>query len=507
MNNLKALIVILALSMPVFWIAKTPACEFANQKVDFDRRRNLWIAVTLLAFASNSFWVYMIGGALLVAFGAQREPNRLAMFLALMMAVPAFEETLPGFGDIAQIFTFSHLRMLSVVLLLPAYLVIRRQSAVVPFGRTTVDKILLGYVLLRLLLTMTVSSSTVMVRASIYAFTDIFLPYYVASRGLRDLAAFRDALMTLVVAVVLMAPVAMFESLRYWLLYSGLGDAMGVTNRMGAYLTRGGELRAIVTGEHSIILGYLAAVVMGLFWFVRRSISSRLLSTVAISMLVVMLVATGSRGPWLGAAAVLFVILLSGPDKMKRASKGAVLVVPVLAALSFTEFGQKLFDYLPFIGTADTATIDYRQRLFEISVPIILQNPLFGAFDYLRNPAMQELIQGEGIIDVVNTYLGVALTYGLVGLTLFCSVFAFSGWGVWSALRRSEPHSEINLLGRALLAALAGMLVTIVSASSIGIIPWVYWVLAGFCVSYTRLSPEPTAARAAAPVRGLRVGA
>ena len=161
MNNLKALIVILALSLPVFWIARTPACEFANQKVDFDRRRNLWIAVSLLAFASNSFWIYMIGGALLVAFGAQREPNRLALFLALMMAVPAFDETIPGFGDIGQIFTLSHVRMLSIVLLLPAYVVIRRQPQVLPFGRTTVDKCVMAYVVLRLLLQMPVDRKSV----------------------------------------------------------------------------------------------------------------------------------------------------------------------------------------------------------------------------------------------------------------------------------------------------------------------------------------------------------
>ena len=34
---------------------------------------------------------------------------------------------------------------------------------------------------------------------------------------------------------------------------------------------------------------------------------------------------------------------------------------------------------------------------------------------------MEDLRQGEGIIDLVNTYLGVALSYGVIGLFFFLS--------------------------------------------------------------------------------------
>ena len=508
MDELKALVVVLGLSLPVFWIARAPATAVAVDPADFARRRNLWIAITLLAFLSHSFWIYIVGAALLTVFTAQREPNRLALFLAVMLAIPTFAEVIPGFGGIQQIISISHVRMLSMVVLLPAYVAIRRQPGVLPFGRTMADRCLFGYLALQLLLQMSAASFTGIARYAIYSVTDVFLPYYVASRGLRDLRAFRDVVMTLVLAVVVMAPVAVFEYFRHWLLYSGLSASMGIFDKMGAYMDRGGNLRAVVTASHSIVLGYLATVALGLFVFARRFIAGRGISGLALAMLLVTLVASGARGPWVGSAAVLAMVVLTGPDKFKRGIRILLIAVPILAALSFTEQGRRLFDVLPFIGTVDTDSIDYRQQLFDTSMRVIAQNPWFGAFDYLVNPAMQDLITGDGIIDVVNSFLGVALTFGVVGLSLFAGVFVFSGWGVWAALRRADPRDESSLLGRALLATLIGVMVTIVTVSSISVVPWVYWMLAGLCVGYPQLVPEASpAAASVAPARGVHLRA
>ena len=504
MLELKALVVILGLSLPVFWLARAAACEFACERADFNRRRNLWIAITILAFVSRNFWVYMAGAALLLAVGARRETNPLALFLALLMAVPAFSEVIPGFGGIRQIMSLSHVRLLSIMLLLPAYLLIRRQPGVLPFGRTMADKCLLAYLAMQLLLQMPIVSLTASARLTIYSFIDVFLPYYVASRGLRDLQGYRDALMAAVLAVVLMTPVALFEYFRHWLLYSTLAESMDVYTNFGSYLSRGGSLRAVVSSEHSIILGYLVTVAMGLVLFVRKLIRSRALVALAVALLVSALIAAGARGPWVGSAAVMLVVILTGPDKFKSAIRVGMIAVPVLAALSFTEAGRRLFELLPFIGTIDTDSIDYRRRLFDTSMLVIWQSPWFGSFDYLINPNMQELVQGEGIIDVVNSFLGVALTFGIVGLSLFSGVFALAGWGVWSGLRYADPTGELHLLGRSLLATLVGVLVCIVTLSSIGVVPWIYWTLAGLCVGYAQLARQPQRAPAEPLMRGVR---
>src|SRR5213078_3480682 len=92
------------------------------------------------------------------------------------------------------------------------------------------------------------------------------------------------------------------------------------------------------------------------------------------------------------------------------------------------------------------------------------------------------MTQGQGIVDIVNSYVEVALRSGIVGLFFFGGFMAAVFLASLRA-RRQEPED----LGRALAAAQLSVLVTIGSVSSIVVIPWVYWCLAGLLVGYARL--------------------
>jgi hypothetical protein len=486
-EHLRALIVILALTLPVFWLAKAPICEFAITEADFNRRRNLWLAITIVAFVTQSFWICAVITAALLAVTGARDSSRLGLYLFLLFAVPPFSAQIPGFGGINQLFEVNHPRLLSMVILLPAYLSLRLEEHALPFGRAWADRFLLGYIALPLILQGSVDTVTNTMRFGFYAFVDVFLPYYVASRSLRDLKACRDALMSFVIAALLMTSIAAFEYARYWLLYSSLPGAMGVQYGMGGYMSRGDSLRAVASTGHPIILGYVMVVALALFAFARRSISSRNWSWLGLGALLVGLLIPVSRGPWVGAAAVLCVLMLTGPNKLSRMARLAGVSLPLLAVLLASPMGDKVIDLLPFVGTVDEVNVTYRQRLFEISVDVVMSNPLFGSSDYLSAPALQEMIQGEGIIDMVNSYLGIALAYGLVGLALFSGVFISAAWGTLRAVRIAAPGGEIGDLGRALLAALAGALVTIGTVSSILTVSTIYWLIAGFCVGCANL--------------------
>jgi O-antigen ligase len=82
----------------------------------------------------------------------------------------------------------------------------------------------------------------------------------------------------------------------------------------------------------------------------------------------------------------------------------------------------------------------------------------------------------------------VALSFGLVGLTLFVAFFATVLLGIRKAMRSFPKDDETRRLGRALLATLVGILVTIVTVSSITIIPVVYWSVAGLGVAYIQMT-------------------
>jgi O-antigen ligase len=160
----------------------------------------------------------------------------------------------------------------------------------------------------------------------------------------------------------------------------------------------------------------------------------------------------------------------------------------VLAVLLTTEFGGRIVDLLPFVGTVDASNVTYRQRLFDVSMDVVWQRPFFGAIDFMSNPMLEQMRQGEGIIDIVNSYLGIALRNGIVGLALFSGIFLSAIFGIIDCLRRiKDKDAELHLLGRVLLAALVGALVTITTVSSILAVPLLYYALAGMAVGYRQL--------------------
>lgn len=497
---LRALVVLLVLSGAMIWQTRDHLAA-AIPTDTFRRRCLLWLGLLTAAFVSHSYWIYAAVAVPLVARCAKVDGNRLALFVFVAFVIPPFSATIPGFAGLNQLFEITHPRILSLVLLAPAWWSLRRTPGVEPFGRSFADLCVLGFVLLQLTLQLLVDSPTNTMRYGFYAFMDVFLPYYVASRSLRDLPSWRDAVMSFIYAVALMVPVAVFEFAKHWLLYQSLAGHMGLRWAMGNYLARGDSLRALAATGHSLVLGYSMVVALSLFTYGRRFLQPWPMRA-ALAALAIGLVVPVSRGPWVGGVAACAVLLLTGADRLPRIARtlligGALGVIVLLSPL-----GQKVIDLLPFVGSVDEYNVTYRQRLFTASMTVIRVHPWFGSYDYLSAPAMQEMIQGEGIIDIVNSYIGIALSSGLVGLGLFVGAFVAAIWCILGGMRHCRPGEEMHDLGRGLLAALAGALVTIATVSSINNIPLIYWLLAGLGVGYGRLVLHAQPAAYSAP--GLR---
>jgi len=156
-----------------------------------------------------------------------------------------------------------------------------------------------------------------------------------------------------------------------------------------------------------------------------------------------------------------------------------------------TPWGEKLIALLPFVGTIEQGTVTYRQRLFEIGVSIIMQNPFFGAYDFFLTEEAQELRAGggqQGLIDLGNTYLAIGLGNGLVGLSLFTGFFITIAVGIFNGMRKLEDrNSELYLLGQVLFSVLVGILFLIFTVSSSLSIPMIYYSVAGLGVAYLRM--------------------
>ncbi|MHC8332719.1 O-antigen ligase family protein [Pseudomonas sp. LB3P25] len=487
-EHFRALIVILVLAGIVFAIARRPAADLIPDR-NFTRRRNLWFVLTLLAFVSHSFWVYAGIAAIVLGVARKSERNPVALFFFLLFLIPPSPAQIPGFGLINYFFALNHIRLMALCVLLPAFFALRKRADTVPFGRTWPDKLLAANILLTSLLYLRETTVTDTLRQTLYLFIEVFLPYYVASRALKNLSDFKDALFGFVLAAMVLSLIGLFEFSRSWLLYRALTDALGMQWEMSGYLSRGGSLRASATTGQAIALGFVISVAIGFYLYLQENVRSRLQRGLGALLLAGGLVVPLSRGPWIGAAAIITVFIATGRNAVKRIMLLAVAGALALPLLAIVPGGQKVLDLLPFIGTVEVENITYRQRLIDNAVIVIGRNPWLGSFDFRSTPEMQSMIQGQGIIDIVNTYIGIALSVGLIGLTLFVVFFVSVLLGIRKGMR-SFPNKddEARRLGRALLATLAGILITIVTVSSITVIPVVYWSVAGLGVAYAQMA-------------------
>ncbi|MEG1039265.1 MAG: O-antigen ligase family protein [Pseudomonas sp.] len=500
-EHLRALVVILLVAGVVFAMARRPATDLIALS-DFKRRRNLWFVLTVVAFVSHSFWIYAAAAAVLLTLARRRERNPMALFFILLFLIPPAMVPVSGFGLINYLVDVNHVRLLTLCVLLPVALSVRRRSDTLPFGRTWPDRVLAASLLLMILLYLRDTSVTDTLRQVLYLYVDVFLPYYVASRALKTISDFKDALLAFVLASFVLALIGVAEFMRHWLLYNGLLEAMGVQWEMSGYLSRGGSLRASATTGQAIVLGYVMSVAIGLFLFVQGYVRNPLHRCLGALLLAAGLVVPLSRGPWIGAAIIVVIFVATGKRAVKRLGLLALVGVLSVPLLSLLPGGEKILDMLPYIGNLEKENITYRERLLDNSWIVIQRNPLFGSFDFRNTPEMQSMMQGGGIIDIVNTYIGLALRIGLVGMTLFVAFFVT----ILLAIRKSmllipDKDDEQRQLGRALLATLVGIMVIIFTVSSITVIPVVYWSIGGLGVAYAQMVRTLRYTTAASPVR------
>lgn len=495
-EHLRALAVILVFAIAVFTLAGAPARAMAAAAGEFERRRNLWIGITLAAFFAHNFWLFMLLAGIMLHIASARDQNKIGLVLFVLLAVPPFSSEIPGFGGVRYLFDMNYVRLISLVVLLPALVREAARHSGRYFFTETADRLFYLFIILNVILMVRADITTAAVRSAFLLFIDAVLFYAIASRSAQDNSVFRSVFSGYVTGAAVLAFVGVFEFSRDWLLYSSLDEALGAERGSGNYLRRGESLRAMGTAGHAIPYGYAMAVGLMLLLGLRRHFPRQIVWWAGIGILVMGLVSAYSRGPWVGALAGFVVFCLTGPHKWKNFAHLALFSMVLFAVLIATPLGEAL---LYRAATVDTGTFDYRERVFWNAIEIISANPFFGSDNFMFTAAMQELIQGQGIIDIVNTYVAVPLRSGLVGLLLFAGFFLSALAGAWRRMNSaSEKNSEAVDIGRGLLAALTCILVTIATVSSISIIPTIYYAFAGLAVAYARSGREKTQGNAAA---------
>ena len=485
-TELKALVVVLTIAAIVFTLVGK-ACRTFVEPADFKRRRDLWFVMTILGFVMPSIWLFALVAMPLTFIAAKRDPNPLALYVALMFAVPNVGVTIPTIG-IGQLFDLSWLRILSFTVLIPAVL---RQRGQIATSRkaNALDWLLIAYCLLQIVLFIPYESPTNTLRRAFLTYVDTFVVFYAFSRLALTRRALGEVAATAVVLGSLLGALAVFESVRGWLLFEAIPAGWGVAPPF-SFLMRGSSLRAQVTTGQALILGYTMNFCMA-FWFYIQARRPRASRDIAISLLMCAgLIVTYSRGAWLTLAILFVTYMALRPGATRLFVRALPALAIIFVIMYFSPLKEAVIDRLPLIGSSDQDTIDYRQQLFDVSWRLIKLNPWFG--DPFVTQSMEELRQGQGIIDLINGYIVVTLFSGVVGLALFVSFFAAALWRCFTVmlvLRKLDPNA--TLLGAALVACMVASLFFIATAG----VGSIEYLLAGLLASYAALAAPELARR------------
>lgn len=485
MNNLKALLVVLVLASVVFAVAKSTCLRFMSEG-DFTRRRNVWFALTVSAFVISNFWLYSLIALAVMYWAGKKDQNPVALYVLLLHVVPPLGMELPAVL-VNSIFKLDNYRILALAILIPAAWQIAHTKNKTPFGNhKTFDRWLLAYLALQLALLLPYEELTNTVRRGFLFALDSLVLFYVVSRTCSDRSKLIETLASCVLAGGILAAVAVFESPKGWLLYTGLGNSWNIPV-IFSYLFRGESLRAQASAGHSLSLGYLLSIVFGFWLFLSSEPTPRMKAWLGFIAIWAGLIAAYSRAPWIAAVLVFLIYQAMGPNGISQLSKTLLISTPLFGVLLVTPLGTRIIDNLPFVGKVDAANVDYRQQLAAASWERIQEYPFFGDPFFMSH--LEYLRQGQGIIDLVNVYASVAMLFGLVGLAFFLAPILIALIKTWRLTRHiSASNPQLSKLGSALTACIIGTLFFMATSSFMDALAKFFYLLTGLAAAYIHIA-------------------
>lgn len=503
---LRALVYVLVLGGGAFVLAKKIAVPFVDED-EFDRWRNCWLVTSCAVFLSPSFIVFAGIMVLLSIYIHRSARNPLYFYIILISAAPCLRVDVGIPGVFNKIMELNSARLISLVILMPIAISLwskrgsRGNGAAIGYF----DVCVASFFFIITVLQARQGDLNAVLRVVLQNSMDIVLPYFVVSRAITTVKGLNTALLAYVVAAMPLSAIGFVEMWKHWRFYYVVVQQWEVTLPT-PYLLRDDMLRAANTSIEPIAFGFLCMVAAAYLMIMRTGARWTIWHYASLGLIFIGLYSSLSRGPWLGF--VIFLVLLS-TAYVKKATMALLAAIPVaVAGLYFAPPAiiQRFLGLLPFMGTVDKGNEQYRTDLLTNSLIVIQRYPLFGSYTFLEEPEMQTMIQGQGIIDIVNTYLQYALEYGMVGLFLFLAVFlglaAVLFMKVWRPVLSPE---QVDYAG--LFAILVSMLCIIATVSSISTIPFTYWTFAALVVALLRMGRSAVSddARLAEPPVKMRV--
>ena len=480
----KALIFLLVLAAPA-WLAARFAFAGAVGQQRFDRWAILTLLITATMFAAPSFWVAIpIAFMLTFAFGLI-DDFKPAYYAILLLALPTVGVWLPGFAGIQNFLFVTPSIVAGFLIIFLSLASMKAHAEKLP--KTKVDAIVFGFVGLVCLLSFRNTSFTDGLRETITFCLAALVPYLVFSRYRWDFNSTRMMTILLVTLLLGFAGAAVMEFVTRWHFYANAISDWPEIGELRLYKRRLGYLRSFGTALEPIAFGMSMMVGLNLALALLHKVKPQFLGYLGIGLMGAGILTSLSRAPWLGAGLGYGLFAMTSRRAFSNTVKLGFVGLFVLLGLALTPFGGRIIDLIPVIGAGEEVeTFDYRKELLDTGMDLVWEHPLFGSTDFTAQ--MEHMRQGEGIIDLVNTYLDVALSYGLVGLSLYVLALGLCAWNLRKSIglaRRVAPQFEPYC--QAYFAAIVSfMFVIFTTSNKTGQTEELIWMMVGMGVGLRR---------------------
>lgn len=442
----------------------------------------LLIPIATAAITRNIWFVY--ASLLFVGFKLipKEVESRVFYYVLMLPVLPIMTYPVP-FPGINYLLEMTTPRFVALVFLLPLYFQVRDEKNTFYHSMTAVDWMVALFCIITGVLSCRLDSSvTFWARLGVYNFIDIWLPYYVISRCARNLAS---PLIAIAFSASLMAVLAVVDWKLVWKSHTILASRMADVKLSWIFYInyfRGFGLRVSGSWLEPISFGaFMAMAVFANFmpslWGHKRSMWNLFL--LACSLLALLF--TDSRAGVIMALVSVGAIAFYG----SRSSgwKGFLIVVLTCGAIVFA------LKFDDFVQGDEKGTFQYRFNLLINSQDAIAANPLWGTPHFRSDPTLVEtMTQGQGIVDIVNSYLRIVLEFGFAGLVPFLLAIALALSGYLAAAKRAMSVTEERKIIVSYLCIFVGLLFLIFTTSMIMLIPNYLWLLIAIGVAAGRYS-------------------
>lgn len=268
-------------------------------------------------------------------------------------------------------------------------------------------------------------------------------PYLLVSRAIRNAQDVERLLLRLTLGGFLTALTACFQAIKHWVLFEAYYQALHVPMTSGSVMLalRAGMLRTGGSMVDYSAAGLFLAALLTLTPVLRRHFRP-LGFWAVVAVLSAGLIATQSRGAWVAAIVGLLFILAYRGMWGRLIVLGGGAAVALIGIRAFATSGR-LAAIFGQAGQSDI-TASYRQRLAERGLDQIKAHPLFGqTYDQLV-ANMQDMMQGQHIVDFVNGHLYFAMTAGIPFFLVWCVIWLMPVVESWRGRNRAGNLMEAS---------------------------------------------------------------